>query len=114
MKEIIKTKGKHQMSKDKLFSDLILEILKNQDLAQEVADEFKVSESTLKRWSIEQSLPPKDVRFTIALRIGKMLLSKHREEKRKRIEQSIKKAEEEGLYELSEHLTSNIDLDYED
>lgn len=37
-----------------------------------------------------------------------------KEELRQLIEQEIQEAEDEGLYELSEHLTSNIDLDVEE
>jgi hypothetical protein len=35
-------------------------------------------------------------------------------ERKKEINKKIKEAEDEGLYEISEHLTSNIDLDFDD
>jgi len=37
-----------------------------------------------------------------------------REKKRQQIAESIREAKEQNLYEISEHLTSEIDLDYEE
>jgi hypothetical protein len=42
------------------------------------------------------------------------LKEKLRELRRQEIEASIKEAEDQGLYEISEHLTSNIDLNVEE